>query len=97
MQHIVNEVEAHMRQYGGGYPGWYAGIASQPKDRLFRDHAVRPQTDVWIFRDCGSDAAARQVEQYFLERGCKGGPGGGDHLTRYIYLYRVAPHTSENN
>ncbi len=97
MQRIVSEMEAHMRECGGAYPAWYAGIASRPQGRLFVDHGVRKTLDSYIVKDCGSDTLARQVEQYFLERGCKGGPGGGDNLTRYVYVYRVAAHTSESN
>lgn len=97
VQHIVNKLETYMSQWGGNYAAWYAGIASSPRERLFNDHAVREQGDGWIFDNCGSDTAAREIEQYFLSRGCQGGPGGGDSQTKYIYVYRVAPHTLENN
>lgn len=97
MKEIVGKLETYMSQCGGNYADWYAGIASSPKERLFNDHAVREQGAGWIYADCGTDEAARAIEQYFLSRGCKGGPGGGDYQTKYVYVYKVAPHTCENN
>ena len=97
MVHIANEMETYLRQVCGNYGRWYAGIAATPRERLFMEHSVREKGDLWIFRDCGTDAAARWVENYFLGRGCLGGPGGGDNMTRYVYLYQVGPHTREAN
>jgi len=49
----------------------------------------------WIFKDCGSDLIARQVEKYFHLRGCQGGPGGGDRDTRFVYAYKITRTTVE--
>ena len=96
MLHIIQQVDEYIRQCGGSHTQWYAGIASRPRDRLFVDHGVREKDDAWIFRDCASDAAARQVEDHFLTRGCQGGPGGGDYSTKYFYAYKIRPHTLES-
>lgn len=97
MQQIVSEFDAYMRQFGVSSSAWYVGIATDPRERLFSDHGVQEKGDAWKFVDCGSDAAARWLEQHFLGRGCRGGSGGGDQQTRYFYMYRVGPHTSETN
>jgi len=94
-QQVVNDIENYMGKHGGGYRDWYVGIASGVRQRLFGDHCVREQGDAWIYRDCGTDAAARSVEDYFHGKGCDGGPGGGDHTTKYVYAYRKGPHTCE--
>jgi hypothetical protein len=95
-QQAVTDIENYIRQCGGGYSAWYCGIASDPRKRLFSDHNVVEQGGCWIFRDCGSDAIARQVEDYLLARGCKGGSGGGDRSTRYAYAYKITPASRES-
>ena len=91
---IIQEIDNHISKRGGGYSGWYVGIASDPSDRLFSDHNVnKDKEDAWIFRNCGSEAAARKVEKYFLGLGCDGGAGGGDSSTTYAYAYKKSAHT----
>jgi hypothetical protein len=85
---IVSEIESYMRQHGGVFSDWYVGVASDARTRLFNDHNVAENGDAWVFRDCGTDTASRAVEEYFLKRGCDGGPGGGDYTSRYVYAYK---------
>jgi len=95
LNQIVQEIDDHIRQCGGGYSGWYVGIAANPRERLFNDHNVSEQSDSWIYRDCGSDTSARKAEEYFINKGCRGGSGGGDHTTRYVYAYKISRNTIE--
>ena len=87
-QQIVNDVVAHANQEGSGFRNWYAGIASDPQQRLFTDHGVPQGTGWWIHREATSSAAARRAEQALLAAGFDGGPGGGDETTRHVYAYR---------
>ena len=95
VQQIANEIDAHIRKEGSGYGNWYCGIASDVKQRLFTDHNVSEKGGWWIFRDAGTDNAARNIEEYFLKKGCKGGGGGGDGGTRYEYAYKITSTTQE--
>jgi len=92
---LTEELAQHMRRCGGGYAAWYVGVASDPRARLFRDHNVDEKRDAWIYRDCRSDSAARQVEAHFLRVGCGGAAGGGDRQSRYAYAYKVSGHSVE--
>lgn len=74
---------------------WYIGIAKKPRERLFRDHNVSEQVDLWIYRQANSDTVAREIENFFLAKGCKGGDGGGDHSTVYVYAYKITSKTRE--
>jgi hypothetical protein len=94
-QLIVNEVVTHMCKYAGKYQDWYAGVAANAKEKLFNDHGVKETGDAWICRDCVNDVTARQVERYFMKRGCKGGPVDEGESTRYFYAYIMQPHTRE--
>jgi len=90
-----SEFLAYMNQFGVTALAWYVGIASDPRDCLFNRHGVNEQQGAWIFRDCGTDTAARAVEQYFHSKGCKGAGGGGGPETRYLYAYVITSTTRE--
>jgi hypothetical protein len=92
---IVTDIDGYIRRYGRAYSEWYVGIASNPRDRLFVDHCVSETSDRWIFRDAGTDASARAIEQAFLNAGCKGGPCGGDYTTKFVYAYLITNSTCE--
>lgn len=93
---IIQEVDAHIQKENSGYRNWYVGIARDPRSRLFNDHNVSEHNGWWIFREAYSDTSAREVESFFLDyRGTKGGPGGGDSDTKYVYAYRITESTKE--
>lgn len=94
-QQIIADIENYIRQCGGAFPAWYCGVATDPKSRLFSDHNVDQNNAQWIYRDGGTDTVARNVEAYFLRKGCKGGPGGGDRSSRYVYAYKITSTTRE--
>lgn len=89
------QVLAYVQQCGGNFAGWYCGIASDPRDCLFNRHGVDEHHGAWIYRDLGSDLAARAVEKYLLSLGFRGGGGGGGVLTRFVYAYRITSTTRE--
>jgi len=89
----AQDIEQYIDQRSGPYSAWYCGVATDPEARLFTDHGVNKQGDAWIFRGCANDTEARQVEDYFLKKGCKGAPGGGDRNSRFVYAYRMNSHT----
>lgn len=41
---------------------------------LFNDHRVDERDGNWIYRECVSSYEARAVEDYFVQKGMKGGP-----------------------
>jgi hypothetical protein len=90
-----SDILAHMQKCGGALAAWYCGIASDPRDCLFNRHGVDEKNGTWIFRNCGTDTAARAVEQYFHSKGCKGAGGGGGPETRFIYAYAITSTTRE--
>jgi hypothetical protein len=89
------DIVQYIRQCGGDFPNWYAGIAADPRARLFNDHNVNEHGGQWIFRDAGTDAEARKAEDYLHDLGCQGCCGGGDYRTRYVYAYRITPTTRQ--
>jgi hypothetical protein len=92
---VIADIDNYIRQNGGVYSAWYCGIASDPRQRLFVDHNVDQHNGAWIYRDCGTDTAARCAEDCFLRKGCKGDGGGGDWTSRYVYAYKITSTTRE--
>lgn len=96
-QEVVNEINGYIQRNGGIYSAWYVGIAADPQDRLFNNHCVKRDQDLWIYRPCLNSSDARLVEKHFLDRlGTSGGSGGGDYNTSAVYAYKIAPHTFES-
>ena len=92
---IIQEIAAYVQNCGGKYSEWYGGIATDSPKRLFNDHNVDKAKDMWIYRACASSDEARAIEDYFVQRGMKGGPGGGDSTTKSVYAYKITNSTRE--
>ena len=90
-----NDILAHIKTCGDSFSAWYCGIAADPRDCLFNRHGVDELHGAWIYRNCGTDTTARQLEQYLHSLGCKGAYGGGGPDTRFIYAYRITGTTRE--
>lgn len=92
---IITDIQRHIADCGGAMKTWYVGIAENPRDRLFDDHSVDEENDAWIYHPAASSNVAREIEQYFLDRGAQGGSGGGSTNSKSVYAYRVTAHTRE--
>ena len=93
---IIEEIEGHIENCGGAFSNWYVGIAADAQDRLFNDHSVDKKGDAWIFRGATNSSVARKIEKYFIDtKGTKGGPGGGDENSKFVYAYKIQRHTRE--
>ena len=71
--------------------GWYAGIADDPKRRLFSEHDISEYADTYIAIPTTSVDVARQAERALLQTGMDGGPGGGDAATTWVYAFLMPP------
>jgi len=72
----------------GPFSGWYVGITNDPEICLYNRHKVSRDNGKCKYCPCSSDDIAREIEQYFLNLGCDGGPGGGNETSRYVYVYK---------
>ena len=91
---VLQRIDNYIRQFGGQYKDWYVGVTSDQHKRLFIEHGVQKEGDYWISIPCSTEQEARSVERCFLEKGCDGGPGGGDMSTRIVYAYAKGSHTN---
>ncbi len=86
-QEIITAINTHMGKFNYKNYDWYVGIASNPRDRLFNDHNVDENNDIWIYEQAYSDSAAREIEKEYINTGHDGGDGGGSYESVYVYAY----------
>ncbi len=84
----------HINNHGGKFTDWYCGITDDIERRLFDEHNVS-RNSKYNYRKCHGSNSARKVEKALIDRGCKGGDGGGTDKTVYVYVYRITPNTDE--
>ncbi len=92
---IVQEIIKYVNGCSGKYySAYYVGISKDPNDRLFNEHNVAEQ-GCWIYREAIDIDNARDAEKKLLEKGMKGGDGGGDDSSIYVYCYQITNQTKE--
>lgn len=72
---------------------WYAGITEDYEKRVFQQHKV-DRNGAYIIVKAQSENDARKAEAYLLEKGLKGGSGGGTKPT-WLYVYKITSTTTE--
>jgi len=93
-EQAYSKIKTYIDKQGKLYQSWYAGIASNARERLFQDHNVLEKGDLWVYDQCPNDKGARSVEAALLKLGCDGETGGGDESTTYIYAYLKSSNTN---
>jgi hypothetical protein len=86
-QEAYFEILTHIRRTGKPIQAWYAGVARDARQALFKDHGVSQAGSGWIFRTCRNDSTARYVKSALLKLGCDGGPRGADLAPTEVYVY----------
>lgn len=92
---IINEIIKHINSscpYNTQYSQLYIGIANNGEDRVFNDHCVNKEKDVWIICPSDNEQIARDVEKHFLNLGMDGGSGGGKNIN-CVYCFLQNEHT----
>lgn len=94
-QQLLADIKAYIGKAGLPANYWYVGIAADIDQRLFGDHRVSKELGTWIYGEAPTHHEAREIEAWLHSAGCKGGPGGGDHETRFVYAYMITQSTVE--
>ncbi|MDD5152798.1 MAG: hypothetical protein PHS95_02220 [Candidatus Pacebacteria bacterium] len=96
MDVVIKNFESFFGEHGRHYSEFYVGIATDPKSTLFERHAVNEINDAWIHStNAFASSVVRAAEKFFLDKGARGGEGGGDNNTCYIYAYKITPSTRQ--
>ena len=93
---IISAINAHLKSSGKNYySSFYVGITNDINRRLFQEHNVDREKAWWIYCPADSAEIARSVEQHYINLGMRGGVGGGDNTSTYVYSYIITPTTVE--
>ena len=93
---IVQKIVEYINSCTGKYfSDYYAGITKSPEDRLFREHNVDKESGCWTYRPAINIDHARDAEKKLLEKEMKGGDGGGNDSSVYVYCYQITNQTKE--
>lgn len=96
LQEFAKQFSDYIANNGNDPSNWYAGIASYPTQRLFHEHNVNRDSDIYIYDNAATEENARSVENYLIETlGTQGGAGGGDSKTIWVYAYKITPSTTQ--
>ena len=77
-----SEIIETIEESVSNYLAWTIGITDAPKRRKSEHGNPR----YWRYWKADTETIARNVEKYFLDKGMKGGGGGGDHPT-FVYMF----------
>ncbi len=93
-QQIADDIYNHLAGETN-FSSYYVGITNDIERRLFNEHNV-PKSNHWrIHREAVNDKHARAVEKHFIDRGMRGGSGGGDNGSIWVYCYKITNYTIE--
>jgi len=68
------------------YSIWTVGITDNPERRKSEHETAGENATYWKDWEADTEAIARSVEAYFLDKGMKGATGGGDRPT-HVYIF----------
>jgi len=77
-QEIIEAIEGIVASYSA----WTIGVTDDPERRK-TEHDSPKQ---WYHWRADTETIARDVEKHFLDKGMKGGTGGGENLN-YVYIF----------
>ena len=60
-EEIIEELEEHIRKFGGGFGEWCVGTAKDPRAPFFRRHFAADSGDGLAYREAYTTSAADQV------------------------------------
>ncbi len=92
---IIIIIEAFVKEHRGNYEDYYIGITNS-KDTRLGQHRVDQQNDIWMCEEAQTDQEARNIENFFIEKGMDGGPGGGNEDSVFVYVYKKTALTNES-
>jgi hypothetical protein len=88
-----NDILAFVYEQGYSHQSWYCGITSDIETRLFGEHGVSKDKDLWIGTSCETVDDARAVEEALINEGFRGHTGTGDDESNMVYAYLMTEST----
>jgi len=81
---LIQAVET--RRGTSSYGVWTIGVTDDPQLRKDQHNNDGKDVQYWTQWRTDSESDGRDTEKYFLDRGMKGGTGGGGYA-KYVYIF----------
>lgn len=95
INNIITSIDGFIAKNGSYYSEFYVGIASDPINRLTSGHGLDGTIPhIYTTKPIFSEMV-REMEKHFLGKGCRGGAGGGDDKTTFLYVYKMTNRTRQ--
>lgn len=82
-QEIMSAIESHIK---GAYSSWTIGVTDSPDVRKRQHKGEGKDVSCWNQWDASTKEVAGRIEEYFHDKGCKGG-GGGRGSFDWVYIF----------
>ena len=100
-EEMIEEIEGHIRKFGGGFGDWCVGTAKDSRGPFFRRHLAADLGDGLIYREAFTTSAASQVIDHLVnDRGlqldqeaerCSALQGAIAVSGKIVFVYRKTP------
>jgi len=87
------EIKAYIVERDGRFENWYTDVTSDIAQSLFVQHRVNADNDMWIYRECPDNRAAKIIKESLIKLGCEGTISGYDNAPTKVYVYYKCRHT----
>jgi hypothetical protein len=92
-QKAYNDLLGYVEDHGYSHRSWYCGITSDIEARLFGEHKVSKDGDLWVSTSCETANDAMVVQEALINEGFRGSVGTGDDQSNIVYVYRMTEST----
>jgi len=88
-EEIIEDIEGHIRKFGGGFGEWCVGTAKDSRGPFFRRHLAADLGDGLIYREAYTTSAAEQVIEHLVNaRGLALDRDAVPESGKIVFVYR---------
>lgn len=81
---IIDEIKNKVGS--SGYSVWTIGVTDEPDTRKSKHETDGENVNQWKHWKTESETEGRTIEEFFIDKGMKGGKGGGGKAG-YVYIF----------
>ena len=86
---IVKDILSYIFENDFQLSEWYVGIASNPREKLFQEHNVMEDSDLWIIRAAESITSAKSIAYHIISRyGTDGLLKSNSETSKFVYAFK---------
>jgi hypothetical protein len=91
-EELIDEIEGHIRKFGGGFGEWRVGTAMDWRGPFFRRHSAADLGDRFAYREAYTPDAAQAVVAHLVhDRGLEFDRDAVPEPGRLVFVYRKPP------